>query len=243
MFEVITQIIMSIALKLNRQSTSCCFIHYISKQCFQTRSNQVVENQPAFAVNSQQLSKLKLWEGSNHISSIPDHCKYLIPQKIELPWYSTTRYTIMIKNVFSKQECNSIINLCNELGFEDALINIGNGKQIKNTGVRDSDRCLIDSIEITEHLYSRINKFIPKYFKQYNSIRKCIGLNKRLRVLKYNNGGYFKPHGDGSYYENINDESNRNRTLITLLLYLNDQNIEFKGGELNFLDPKLNIII
>ena len=222
----------------------------------------VVRNQPAFTVNSSQLQQLDWWPGDdNNYNVLPSHVTKQIPENITFKWEDNNpnpKFVMTIKNVLNHRECQSFINLCNELGFEEALLNIGGGKQIKHSGFRQSQRCMIDSSEITQHLYKRMESFIPQYFeektaaskliksgmnyfgiKTKNEYQKCVGFNNRMRVLKYENCGYFRPHGDGSYY--VNNDPSQDRTLITVLIYLNDQGIDFHGGGLKFLNPELSV--
>ena len=57
-----------------------------------------------------------------------------------------------------------------------------------------------------------------------------VGLNERLRFLRYEEGDYFKPHLDGAYTRPDQTEQSQ----ITVQLYLNDG---FEGGETTFFSP------
>ena len=198
-------------------------------------NGSMVQNQGAHKLTQKQLDKLKWWK--KDVTIMPDHVKDLKAERIALKWEVNTRYAVVVKNVLTKEECQSFIDLTTELGYDDALINIGGNVQRKDDSFRKSKRCMIDSFEMTEHLFYRIEKFLPKYFKnsyRNSHIRKCLGLNERFRILKYKDEGYFRPHYDGVYFRN-NDYSN-DRSMITLLLYLNDGEKDFKGGTTNFLN-------
>ena len=199
------------------------------------QNGTLVEGQGAHKLTKKQLETLKWWK--RDIESMPEHVKHLKAEKIQLKWELDQRYAVVVKNVLTKEECQSFINLTEKLKYEDALINIGGNVQEKDDSFRKSKRCMIDTFEMTQHLFWRIEKFIPKYFKnnyRHSPIRKCKGLNERFRILKYVNEGYFKPHYDGVYFRN-NDYS-KDRSMITLLLYLNDGSKDFKGGTTNFLN-------
>ena len=55
-----------------------------------------------------------------------------------------------------------------------------------------------------------------------------VGLNERLRFLKYSPGQYFKPHFDGSYRRPDGSE----QSFVTVQLYLNQG---MTGGDTTFL--------
>ncbi|CAF5129734.1 unnamed protein product, partial [Rotaria sp. Silwood1] len=56
-----------------------------------------------------------------------------------------------------------------------------------------------------------------------------LGLNERLRFLRYDPGQYFEPHMDGEFHRN--DGSNE-QSFITIQLYLNEG---YKGGATTFV--------
>ena len=75
-----------------------------------------------------------------------------------------------------------------------------------------------------------------------NNEFKIVGLNERLRFLKYDKGEFFKPHWDGSYKREpveIKNEKNiaqfriREESFVTVLIYLNDN---FQGGETTLIN-------
>ncbi|KAM9965431.1 hypothetical protein ACTFIW_005247 [Dictyostelium discoideum] len=135
-------------------------------------------------------------------------------------------YAITIENVFTKEECEELIRLSEEKGYEPALVNIGNGQQELMTDVRNNDRCIIDTEELSNKIYERIKEFIPQDFRGH----KVVSLNERLRFLRYYPGQEFKAHFDGSY-ERTEGPKTGERSHVTCQLYLND--VE-KGGETTF---------
>lgn len=144
---------------------------------------------------------------------------------MNLPSVYKNYYVEIIDNVLTKEECDSLINKIEEKGFEDALINDG-GHQRYVPYVRNSKRCIIDDKEIANMIYSRIKNKLPIVFNN----KKLIGINERLRFLKYNEGEYFKGHFDGNYITPDNLQISQ----ITLQLYLNEN---FEGGETTFINP------
>ena len=62
-----------------------------------------------------------------------------------------------------------------------------------------------------------------------------VGLNERMRFLRYQPGDYFKPHQDGSFARNDGPRKGE-RSFLTLMLYLDEPG---SGGETKFLNPQL----
>ena len=85
---------------------------------------------------------------------------------------------------------------------------------------------LLDNVDKAEWLWNKIKDTIPSNIKGLE----VVGLNERLRFLRYDNGEYFKPHRDGSFLRADNSEM----SLITIQLYLNEG---FEGGETTFFGP------
>ncbi|XP_033639086.1 uncharacterized protein LOC117299646 [Asterias rubens] len=123
------------------------------------------------------------------------------------------------------QECDELIRVSEERGYEQALVNIGMGRQKLMPNVRNNFRCIIDSEEIAHAFWERITEFIPQTMGKFGSTK--IALNERLRFLRYVPGEYFKPHHDGIY-----QRDNGEASLITVQIYLNEG---FQGGSTTFL--------
>ncbi|XP_077999261.1 uncharacterized protein LOC144452113 [Glandiceps talaboti] len=128
-----------------------------------------------------------------------------------------------IDNVFTKEECDDFIRRAEEKGLEMAMINIGGGREQLRPEARNNFRCYIDSFEESERIWERVKQFVPKTWIGH----KALGLNERLRVLRYDPGEYFGPHWDGVY-----KRDNGERSYLTLQLYLNEG---FQGGSTTFL--------
>ena len=159
---------------------------------------------------------------------IPSHCNNLIAEKITVPFEgSSDKWVYVIRNVLTKTECESLIKLSENSGYQDALVNIGGGYQQKISSVRNCKRVMIDNTEMTDHLWLRLSQFIPTIFKG----RRKISFNERLRFLRYHKGEYFSPHFDGTYVRDNKEELSQ----MSVLIYLND---DYKGATTNFLDVK-----
>lgn len=71
--------------------------------------------------------------------------------------------------------------------------------------------------------YTALNSLPPKKTGQW----RLIGLNERLRFLRYGPGMYFRPHVDGKFYDNRG--AMKKMSFLTLHLYLNGS--DDHGGE------------
>ena len=121
-----------------------------------------------------------------------------------------------LKGVLSAAECESLISRGNALGFEQALVNRGDGTQELITRVRNNERVIFDdnalARELESKLMARLASDFPYTFKDV-VYRKA---GSHFRLYKYTPEQYFKPHRDGSF-QDLDCESE-----ITVLFYLND---------------------
>jgi hypothetical protein len=124
-----------------------------------------------------------------------------------------------IPNVLSLDECQALIDLCEEKGFTTASLYTDKDGVEHYSDTRKSQRLILDSVPFAETLWKRIQRHVPTQWKPYEE---PVGLNERLRILKYMPGDEFKPHRDGNF---ISAEGHISR--ITLLIYLNEG---YEGG-------------
>jgi hypothetical protein len=76
-------------------------------------------------------------------------------------------------------------------------------------------------------------------FIEYTNSRAPLGLNPRLRVLRYDatDNDVFEPHFDATTRVNVKEHSMEMTSLLTVLIYLNDGGgKDFDGGETHYLD-------
>ena len=151
----------------------------------------------------------------------------LAARRVELPWApDATCFTI--ENVLSDDECEQLIALSERRGYEQALVNVGNCRQVVMSDVRRSSRWMV-----ADSLWRRIERHVPDIVEKSHRGKGATagwyasGLNERLRFLKYNPGDYFAPHQDGSF------EAKGQVSQMTVMLYLNSAG---KGGETKFLN-------
>ncbi|KAH3838628.1 uncharacterized protein LOC127880202 [Dreissena polymorpha] len=144
-------------------------------------------------------------------------------EDIELPQDFKGKLAFVLYNVFTTKECEEYIAQTEVMGYEEALVNVGGGRQVKMTDVRKSSRCIWDTVEEADRIWERIKSHVPEMWRD----RKVLELNERLRFLRYDPGDYFQPHLDGAYVRD-----NGERSYITVQVYLNQG---FKGGSTTFM--------
>lgn len=168
--------------------------------------------------------------------------------RVPLPWEThcggREKVAFVVPDVLDEAECDAIIQTCEAKGFEQALLNVGGGRQVLASDVRKSGRCIIDDDEAADLLFERLRHFLPetyenagnRYDADPGASWQCVGLNERLRVLKYEPGDYFAPHRDGAFQRPTDAHAPVGQpgdtSFFTLMLYLNTPG---KGGGTNFL--------
>ncbi len=128
-------------------------------------------------------------------------------KKTDLPEYDGL-YATVLDGVLSREECESLIKsaeatACGE--WEQALVNIGNGRQKLYTDVRDCGRIIWDDQDIVNKIWERCEEHMGE-IKYLSNQPKVTGLgpfkrketwqmtrpNERMRFLKYGKGQYFR---------------------------------------------------
>lgn len=131
-----------------------------------------------------------------------------------------------LQNVLSPEECAAIIEIAEGIGFVPvSLYTDITGKEHFSEN-RKSARCIVDSHEFVRRLWLRIQHVAPPTWGV--TAATCVGLNERLRILRYDPGDEFLPHSDGSYVSPSGAISK-----LTVLLYLN---VGYEGGFTQFVD-------
>ena len=152
--------------------------------------------------------------------------------EIEITDLKFDKFAIILDNVFTKQECDSLIKLSEEIpeNYEIAKVTYDD-EQIIDTNYRNNKRWLYFDKKLAETFFEKIKSYIPAEFE--GNQLSC--LNERLSFLKYLPGEYFKPHEDGYYVRPDNSEM----SYITVQIYLNDLDEE-DGGETTFIEDVYN---
>lgn len=136
----------------------------------------------------------------------------------------------VVENLFTLEECQAWIERVEEVGFDDAPINIGFGKTQIRKDVRNNSRVMFDNEDAAFEIWQRAKEHLPKIANG----RVALGLNERLRFYRYEVGQKFAFHMDG-YFRRENGE----QSLLTFMVYLNE---DFEGGETVFANSHNTIV-
>ncbi|PKC16027.1 hypothetical protein RhiirA5_348221, partial [Rhizophagus irregularis] len=150
----------------------------------------------------------------------------IIPIDLSSIYYGYEPLAFIIDNVLTLEECNTLINLSENdpnIKYEEALLNIGGGKQISAKDVRNSSRYIRDDFILSSEIFNRISHVLPQTWQRRKKSFPISCLNERLRFLKYKKGEFFKNHQDGMYRRDDGSET----SFVTLQLYLNEG---YQGG-------------
>ena len=159
-------------------------------------------------------------------------------RSVELPFAAGStaggRLCMTIENLCTPAECARLIALTTNLGYEPATINAGGGELVRRDDVRKSGRCIVDSRPFAAQLWERVQFLLPEEHRAHLARWEPVGLNERIRVLRYDPGDYFKPHQDGSFLRTGDGVGEGERSFYTLMLYLDTPEA---GGDTRFLNP------
>lgn len=128
-------------------------------------------------------------------------------KKTSLPEYSGL-YATILDNCFTAAECKTLIALAETSSngvWQEAMINVGGGRQEFNPYARDCGRIILDDRRIVQKIWERVKEEVPEIVYLINMPRvtgngpakrkevwKLSRLNERMRFLKYGEGQYFK---------------------------------------------------
>jgi hypothetical protein len=99
------------------------------------------------------------------------------------------KLAFILLNVFTKEECLEWIELTEKRGYGEALVNVGLC-EVSMPDFRNNERCIIDDFAMAKMLFERIRSYLPKTWENHE----IVGLNERLRFLRYDPGQRFKAH-------------------------------------------------
>lgn len=126
-----------------------------------------------------------------------------------------------IDHFLTDEECDQLIFKSEEMGFEEAKVNI-DGQQAMMKMIRDNERILYHDLNYAGELWERLKVHIRPVIDN----AEAIGLNELFRFYKYSPGQRFKMHKDGSFIRNETEFS-----YYTFMVYLNEG---YQGGETKF---------
>lgn len=189
---------------------------------------------------------------------IASHTKVVIQDisKELIPITGSNQFALLLHNLLTPDECSNLIKRAEEKGYDNATVAGPNGSQILRQDIRSCGRCIIDDTALADAIYDRILNAIKGHDEIKHKILhapwvtslsnmaninnktqdriKAVGLNERMRFLKYNPGHFFAPHQDIQYVRGpeLGPDKQGEVSYITVQLYLNEK---FKGGTTRFL--------
>ena len=128
-----------------------------------------------------------------------------------------------IPGVMTADECADEIARIEQLGPVTAPISTPAGF-VMRPDVRNNERVMFDDVPLAQRLFARIRDALPPVLCGM----RAVGANERFRCYRYSPGQQFAAHYDGAYVRSAQE-----RSLLTLIVYLND---DFDGGRTAFLD-------
>ncbi|RFS19664.1 oxidoreductase, 2OG-Fe(II) oxygenase [Chitinophaga silvatica] len=128
----------------------------------------------------------------------------------------------IINNFLTREECATLIEKSEAVGYEEAKIQMGDGTQRLVKSVRNNERVFSTDLQLAQDLAERVLPFAPKGHGNCQPI----GLNELFRFYRYKPGQRFRMHPDNAYVRNVHEASQ-----YTFLIYLNDG---YTGGETIF---------
>lgn len=128
-----------------------------------------------------------------------------------------------VPDVMTPAECEAQIARIEAAGPEAAPITTAGGFEMRPE-IRNNSRVIFDDVPLAAELFARVRPHVPARLSGMTAI----GANERFRCYKYAPGQRFAPHYDGAFVR-----SERERSLLTLIVYLND---DYAGGATAFHD-------
>jgi len=128
-------------------------------------------------------------------------------KKTDIPEFDGL-YATVLDNCFTEAECNALVSMAEAQTngtWEQAMINVGGGRQELMTDSRDCGRISWDDKEIVQSIWDRVANFVPE-IQSLSNVPKITGMgpmkreetwrmlrpNERMRFLKYGEGQYFR---------------------------------------------------
>ena len=147
------------------------------------------------------------------------------PTPVVLPSRSG-QFAVTLRGVLTPAECRAVVEATERRGYGAALLNVGGGREVYSPDHRDSARVIVDSPEFADALFARVAHALPPTLESGESgggVWRLVGLNERLRFLRYDAGQKFEAHYDGAFERGPESGALAGqRTFVTLLLYLNE---------------------
>tara|TARA_E500000178_G_scaffold347661_1_gene401316 strand:- start:387 stop:1160 length:774 start_codon:yes stop_codon:yes gene_type:complete len=149
-----------------------------------------------------------------------------------------------ISNLLTIEECNKIIQKCNDKGWNKSSPSGGGHGRTGTEDPRTNSFCVFFDDNLADKLWMKIKPNLKEdlsylgenvYFHSIDKGKewKPSFVFNKMRVYKYNPGEAFPEHIDYKVKRNIikNEKGYIQQSFLTLLIYLND---DFDGGETGY---------
>ncbi|EJK70291.1 hypothetical protein THAOC_08363 [Thalassiosira oceanica] len=154
---------------------------------------------------------------------------------------SHAQFAVLLHNVLSPDECAEMIDRAEEAGFHDASIY----DRRTNQAHRNCTRYISDDAALADNWFERIMHALKdrpaleyklrsaSFASNKNEkLNHAVGINERLRLLRYRQGEFFHSHNDAKFIRGADQGERAGETsYVSVLIYLNHK---FKGGTTRF---------
>lgn len=117
-------------------------------------------------------------------------------------------YAVVLENCFTEAECQTLIKMAEQYAggiWEEAMVNVGGGRQMTIKDTRDCGRIIWDDADMVDRIWKRVVDHVPEILTLKNrpditgngpakrkETLQMSRLNERMRFLKYGEGQYFR---------------------------------------------------
>jgi len=154
-----------------------------------------------------------------------------------LPIIGSYKFAVLLHNVLSPEECSEMIDRAEENGFEDASIFDRKNNRIH----RNCTRFVMEDLSLADTWFERVvyalkdtpferRLMSAPWVSGNGKVQHAVGINERLRMLKYKQGQFFRPHNDAKFVRGKGDRAGET-SYTSVHVYLNQK---FKGGNTVF---------
>eukprot|EP01084_Bolivina_argentea_P282534 483639_1 len=141
----------------------------------------------------------------------------------------SSKFAVLYHSIFSREECASWIDFSYNLetSYQRSLspTYIPSDDLILDQKQANYEIIFVEDRNIALYLFERFKHILPKNME-------IVGLNQRIRFLRYKEGQYLNRHQDTIYVKKIMNV--RVEKCVSLVIYLNDG---YQGGNTVFVNP------
>lgn len=149
-----------------------------------------------------------------------------------------------LDNIISNDECQSIIDRCNNKGWNDSSPSGGGHGRTGNEDARDNKFCVLYDDKLAKNLMDQLISHLPNnleflgdnpYFHSFTKGKEWSPafIYNKFRIYKYDEGTSFPEHLDYKVKRSIlkTDKEYVQQSFLSILVYLNE---DFEGGKTGY---------